>query len=136
YIYGMTGGQTAPTTPLNVHTKTAPYGNIEPAFDACALAKAAGATYVSRQTVVYPRQLQLELQKAVEHDGFSFVEVMTQCPTQAGRNIFGSGEPEFLFKQLKKQSVLKKDQQLESGEFYIGRVHHDETKAAYQPPKV
>jgi 2-oxoglutarate ferredoxin oxidoreductase subunit beta len=133
YIYGMTGGQTAPTTPLKVITKTSPYGNPEPTFDACALAATAGATFVSRQTAVYPVQLQAALEKAVLHKGFSFVEVMTQCPTQAGRNIFGSGDPAFLFKELKQRSVLNKNQELKPNQFYIGTIHHVQDRAAYQP---
>lgn len=131
-IYGMTGGQVAPTTPLGASTKTSPYGNSEPPFDACALAVAAGATFVSRQTAIYPRKLQQALERAVEHKGFSFVEVVTQCPTQAGRNIFKSGQPEFLFRELKRRAVLNPEQQLEPEQFYIGTVYHDESRPAYR----
>lgn len=135
YIYGMTGGQTAPTTPRNVSTKTSPHGNVESPFDASALAIGAGATFVTRQTTAYPRQLKDDLEKAIQHKGFSFVEVMTQCPTQAGRVIYGSGDPIFLFNELKKRAVLNKNQALQSGEFRIGVLHHDTTKEAYAPAK-
>jgi hypothetical protein len=47
-IYGMTGGQLAPTTPEGAVASTAPFGNVEPAFDACELMAAAGATFVAR----------------------------------------------------------------------------------------
>jgi len=133
YIYGMTGGQVAPTTPHSVRTKTTPYGNTEEPFDACALAIAAGATFVARHTAVYPRLLQAEIEKAVQHKGFSFIEVVTQCPTQAGRNIFGSGDPTFLFTELKKRAVVNKEKVLAAGEFRIGIVHEDNVRAAYQP---
>ena len=43
-IYGMTGGQVAPTTPFGSRTQTSPHGNPEPMIDACELARVAGAT--------------------------------------------------------------------------------------------
>jgi 2-oxoglutarate/2-oxoacid ferredoxin oxidoreductase subunit beta len=133
YIYGMTGGQVAPTTPQAVCTKTTPHGNAELPFNAASLAIGAGATFVARHTTAYPRQLQTDLEKAVQHEGFSFVEVMTQCPTQAGRIMFGSGDPIFLFNELKKRTILKKDQSLQSGEFRIGILHHDTGQKPYTP---
>ncbi|MHB1651310.1 MAG: thiamine pyrophosphate-dependent enzyme [Desulfitobacteriaceae bacterium] len=136
YIYGMTGGQVAPTTPEKVKTKTSPYGNLEPSFDAVSLAIAAGATFVARQSTAYPRQLQTVLEKAVDHKGFSFIEVMTQCPTQAGRNIFGSGEPGFLLEEIKKHSILSKKQELKPGDYYIGILHEDTTRPIYEVPRV
>ncbi len=47
-IYGMTGGQVAPTSPVGAVTTTTPYGNIEDPFDMCQMAVAAGASYVAR----------------------------------------------------------------------------------------
>ena len=47
-IYGMTGGQYSPTTPLGAKATTAPFGMLEPDFDLCKLAIAAGATFVAR----------------------------------------------------------------------------------------
>lgn len=134
YIYGMTGGQVAPTTPHNVPTKTSPYGNTEEPFDACALAVAAGATFVARHTTAFPSLLQVDIEKAVQHKGFSFIEVVTQCPTQAGRNIFGSGDPKFLFAELKRRAVVSKDKALAAGEFRVGIVHEDNVRPVYQPP--
>jgi 2-oxoglutarate ferredoxin oxidoreductase subunit beta len=49
-IYGMTGGQSSPTTPLSSRATTAPYGNVEPPFPVSELAIAAGATFVARIT--------------------------------------------------------------------------------------
>ena len=50
YIYGMTGGQVAPTTPVGSYAHTAPYGCIDPPFDSVKMAMAAGASYVARGT--------------------------------------------------------------------------------------
>jgi len=84
-IYGMTGGQAASTTPRGSLTTTTPKGNLEPSFDLCKVAEAVGATFVARQTVATPIILTGILKKAITHQGFSFVEVLSPCPTQFGR---------------------------------------------------
>ena len=84
-IYGMTGGQVAPTTPKGAKAHTAPYGNIDPSFDTIQLAIAAGATFVARSTVYAIIQTTNIIKKAIMHDGFSFVEIVTQCPVLYGR---------------------------------------------------
>ena len=84
-IYGMTGGQVSPTTPLGARASTAPAGASERAFDACKLAQAAGASYVARATAYHTQLLTRVVRKALLHEGFSLVEVMSQCPQQYGR---------------------------------------------------
>jgi 2-oxoglutarate ferredoxin oxidoreductase subunit beta len=84
-IYGMTGGQVTPTTPTGARTATTPAGNPEPAFDLSRLVAAAGATYVARYSVWHIRPLIAVLKKALQHQGFSFVEVLSSCPTHYGR---------------------------------------------------
>jgi 2-oxoglutarate/2-oxoacid ferredoxin oxidoreductase subunit beta len=83
--YGMTGGQYSPTTPLGSKTSTSPYGHLEAPFDACKLVEAAGATYIARGTVYHVKQLTTLMTEAIRHKGFSFVEIMCQCPTLYGR---------------------------------------------------
>ncbi|MBN2599618.1 MAG: 2-oxoacid:ferredoxin oxidoreductase subunit beta [Candidatus Thermoplasmatota archaeon] len=85
FIYGMTGGQLAPTAPLGSIATTAPYGNIEPSFDICNLAKALGANYVARWTVSHPYQPIKSVKAALEKTGFSLVEFLSPCPTAYGR---------------------------------------------------
>ena len=84
-IYGMTGGQMAPTTPIALRTVTSPYGNIENAFDISRLVIAAGASFVARWTTFHARNLTNTVKKAVQRRGFSFIEVVSQCPVQFGR---------------------------------------------------
>jgi len=84
-IYGMTGGQVSPTTPLGARASTAPAGASERAFDACKLAEAAGASYVARATAFHTQLLTRVVRNALLHEGFSLVEVMSQCPQQYGR---------------------------------------------------
>jgi 2-oxoglutarate ferredoxin oxidoreductase subunit beta len=85
FIYGMTGGQVTPTTPQGARTLTTPAGNPEPAFDLARLVAAAGATYVARYSVWHIRPLIASIEKALQHTGFSFIEVLSTCPTQYGR---------------------------------------------------
>lgn len=90
-VYGMTGGQTSPTTPYRRYSTTAPFGNPEPELDICAVAASAGATYVARSTVYHVTQLKNLIKKALQHKGFSLVEALTPCPTGYGRrNAFDS----------------------------------------------
>ncbi len=85
FIYGMTGGQVSPTTPFGVRTATTPYRNVEHPFKIAELMVAAGANYVARWTTFHPFQLMESMQAAVRKKGFSFVEIMSQCPVSYGK---------------------------------------------------
>ncbi len=85
-IYGMTGGQGSPTTPPGAFSTTTPYGSGEPAFDLAELAIAAGANYVARWTSYHVKELVKAIAAGMRTPGLSFVEVMTQCPTNYGRH--------------------------------------------------
>jgi 2-oxoglutarate ferredoxin oxidoreductase subunit beta len=92
YNYGMTGGQLGPTTPLGARSSTSPYGNFEPPFSLPQLVIASGATYVARWTTMHLRQLERSIAEAMVKPGFSFIEVLTPCPTLYGRmNKLGQG---------------------------------------------
>ena len=104
FIYGMTGGQCSPTTPVNRFASTAPFGNVERNFNISGLAQAAGASFVARGTVTKVRMLDKYIQMAMEKKGFSVVEIMSPCPTAYGRrNRMGTGLR--LMEDLKENSV-------------------------------
>ena len=84
--YGMTSGQYSGTTPKHSITKTSPYGHVENAFDVCGVVKAAGGSFVARGTVYDVMQLDKLIDQAISHKGFSFVEVISPCPTHFGRS--------------------------------------------------
>ena len=89
--YGMTGGQQAPSTPLGAKTTTSMDGSPEEPFNFCALASACGAIYVARWTALHVRLLTNAITEAMQKRGFSFVEVLTPCPSSFGRrNRLGS----------------------------------------------
>jgi 2-oxoglutarate ferredoxin oxidoreductase subunit beta len=91
--FGMTGGQVAPTTMAGLRTTTTPFGAVERPFDLCELVTAAGATFVSRWAVHRPRQTIRAIKEALQHEGFAFLEIITQCPTNFGRRALKDGDP-------------------------------------------
>jgi 2-oxoglutarate ferredoxin oxidoreductase subunit beta len=84
-IYGMTGGQFSPLSGESVNATTAPFQTIDPSFDVVELSKAAGATFVARTTSYHVKQIADIIRQAILHEGFSVVEILTQCPTYFGR---------------------------------------------------
>lgn len=64
---------------------TAPYASIDRAFDVVKMATAAGATFVARSTTYHAKQCTDLIKQAILHEGFSVVEILSQCPTQYGR---------------------------------------------------
>jgi 2-oxoglutarate ferredoxin oxidoreductase subunit beta len=95
-IYGMTGGQVAPTTPPDIRTTTTPHGNVETPFDVASLVAAAGASYVARWTTWHVLDLVRSFKEALEHTGFSFVEVIGQCTTSYGKAVGKRNAADFL----------------------------------------
>ena len=85
FIYGLTNSQTSPTTPKGMWTVSQKAGNIDPTFDTCDLAIASGASFVARETMLDPKKLEKVLIKAMEHKGFSMMEVLSNCHINLGR---------------------------------------------------
>jgi 2-oxoglutarate ferredoxin oxidoreductase subunit beta len=85
FNYGMTGGQSAPTSQEGARTATTPRGNLESSFNLPALLGAAGATYVARWTVLDLGRLRRSMSEALAHKGFAFVEVISPCPIYYAR---------------------------------------------------
>lgn len=109
-IYGMTGGQAAPTTPCGSKTATTPEGSTESPFDLCKLTWGAGATYIARATVFHTRDLVTYIKKGLSHKGFSFIDAISPCYTQFGRRnqkMCGQSPSDMLL-NLKKKAVRAK----------------------------
>jgi 2-oxoglutarate ferredoxin oxidoreductase subunit beta len=104
-IYGMTGGQVASTTPQKAKTSTTGKGNPYRPFDLCKLVVAAGATYVARYAVSQPLALIHSIKKALLHQGFSFIDVLSPCPTQFGRRN-DLDRPEEMIRELMQRCIL------------------------------
>jgi 2-oxoglutarate ferredoxin oxidoreductase subunit beta len=121
FNYGMTGGQHGPTTPLEALVPTTPYGNIEHPFNLVHLAAGSGAVYVARWTVFHVRKLIESIKKALQKEGFSFIEVVTPCTEIYGQyNKMGTAVD--MMKWLMKTSEI--------------RHHYDPVKAEITPSKI
>lgn len=92
FVYAMTGGQVAATTPLTANTSTSPYGCYERPFNLPHLAASCGAVYVARWTCLHVRRLAKSIEEALNKKGFSFIEIIAPCSTiYARRNRLGDG---------------------------------------------
>ncbi|UCE65526.1 MAG: 2-oxoacid:ferredoxin oxidoreductase subunit beta [Candidatus Zixiibacteriota bacterium] len=106
FIYAMTGGQVAPTTPVTAKSSTTPYGCYEHPFNLPRLAASSGATYVARWTALHIRRMTNSFKEAIAKPGFSFVEVIAPCSTLYARlNRLGTGLD--LMKFYHDNSVIK-----------------------------
>ncbi len=139
-IYGMTGGQVSPLTPLGKRGTTATYGTIEETFDTVKLLEGAGATYVARIGTYYFQAMVKYMKKALNHVGFSAVEVITQCPIYYGRMNQYKNPAEMMALQ-KEQLVFKERAAKMSSEelknkIVIGEFVEEEKQSYLQKRKI
>jgi 2-oxoglutarate/2-oxoacid ferredoxin oxidoreductase subunit beta len=80
-IYGLTTGQTSPTSRIGMKTKSMPFGNIEAPVNPISLALAAGATFIARGFSGEQKHLAELIKHGIEHKGFSFLDVFSPCVT-------------------------------------------------------
>ncbi len=80
-IYGLTTGQASPTSPMDMRTKSTPYGNVERPINPLTTAIMNGATFVARGFSGDPRHLTELMKKAMQHKGFALVDIMSPCVT-------------------------------------------------------
>ncbi|HBI24451.1 MAG TPA: 2-oxoacid:ferredoxin oxidoreductase subunit beta [Nitrospiraceae bacterium] len=130
-IYGMTSGQSSPTTPQGMISTTGRYGSIEPPFDTCQLAQAAGATFVARGTAYHFQELEKIIYEAILHKGTSVVDIIDACPTYYGRfNKYKT--PSEMMEKIEKEGTVsvKQAEKLTpeelQGKFLRGIIHRSE----------
>ncbi|MFW6384975.1 MAG: thiamine pyrophosphate-dependent enzyme, partial [Halodesulfurarchaeum sp.] len=80
-VFGLTKGQSAPTSPKGHKSKTQLRGVAKDPIRPMSMALSAGASYIARTAAVNPNQAQEILTEAIEHDGFAHIDFLTQCPT-------------------------------------------------------
>ncbi|ADD05943.1 pyruvate--ferredoxin oxidoreductase beta subunit [Natrialba magadii ATCC 43099] len=80
-IFGLTKGQTSPTSPKGHKSKTQPSGSAKTPLRPLSMSLNAGASYVARTAAVNPNQAKEIIKEAIEHDGFAHIDFLTQCPT-------------------------------------------------------
>lgn len=87
-IYGLTKGQTSPSSAIGFVTKTTPKGNIEKNVAPLELALSSGATFVAQGFSSDIKGLTKLIEDAINHDGFSFVNVFSPCVTYNKINTY------------------------------------------------
>jgi 2-oxoglutarate ferredoxin oxidoreductase subunit beta len=79
WVYGLTKKQTSPTSPLGFKSKTDQWGAVDYPINPLKQAIAAGATFVARTTSTNPNHVLAMMEAAMDHDGFSFIECLSEC---------------------------------------------------------
>jgi len=135
FIYGLTNSQVSPTTPKGMWTVTTQYGNIDPSFNPCDLATAAGASFVGRQKVTEPDKLEKLLVEGFSHKGFSFFEILSNCHINLGRKN-KMGEPNENIAWIDSITMSKKKfeelpEAERAGKFPLGVLKHDKEAKEY-----
>ena len=80
-VYGLTKGQSSPTTKLGMITSSTPYGKIEAKTDPLELYLTLGVSFVASGFSSQPRPLSRLIKQGMEHPGFSIVHVQSPCTT-------------------------------------------------------
>lgn len=80
-IYGLTTGQTSPTSGVGMKTKSTPFGNPEVPLNPITMALGAGASFVARAFSGNPKQAVEIYKKAIAHKGFALVDTFSPCVT-------------------------------------------------------
>ena len=80
-VYGLTTGQTAPTTQKGMKTKSTPYGNLEEPVHPIPLALTMGATYVARGFAGDIAHLTSIIAGGIKHKGFALIDILQPCVT-------------------------------------------------------
>jgi 2-oxoglutarate ferredoxin oxidoreductase subunit beta len=87
-IYGLTTGQTSPTSTKGMKTKSTPFGNVENPINPIPLAMVGGATYVARGFSGKQKHLVELMKGAIQHKGFALVDVFSPCVTYNKDNTY------------------------------------------------
>jgi 2-oxoglutarate ferredoxin oxidoreductase subunit beta len=120
-VYGMTGGQYSPTTPMGAKSATSVYGNIERPFDICELARGSGASWVARGTVYHVPMLDNLIMSAITKKGFCMLEVAAYCHTTFGRRN-KLGKPTDMMRWMRDNSIRTEAFQKLSEEERMGKM--------------
>lgn len=88
-VYGLTVGQTSPTSDLGMKTVSTPYGVLEEPVNTIGLAVAEGATFVARGFAGDVAHLTGLFEEAIRHKGVAVVDVLQPCVTFNKVNTFG-----------------------------------------------
>ena len=121
-IYGLTGGQTGPTTPTGTKTLSSPGGNPNTPINLQGLVRSSPQALYAKSTVYHQLHLRNVIREAIEWPGFSFVDITSQCIENNGRRIGFSSANEMLTFYRKTYKRAPKDAE-KLNAFEIGVVY-------------
>ncbi|GGL20852.1 2-ketoglutarate ferredoxin oxidoreductase subunit beta [Halarchaeum grantii] len=144
-VFGLTKGQTSPTSPKGHKSKTQPNGNAKTPIRPLSMSLTAGASYVARTAAVNPNQAKEIIKEAIQHDGFSHVDFLTQCPTwnkdakQYVPYIDIQDSEEYDFdvhdRRAAQDAMHETEDALYEGKVLTGRYFVDDERPSYQQEK-
>jgi pyruvate ferredoxin oxidoreductase beta subunit len=144
-VFGLTKGQTSPTSPKGHKSKTQPSGSAKDPVRPLSLSLASGASFVARTAAVNPNQAREVLVKAMNHDGFAHVDFLTQCPTwnkdakqyvpYTDVNEEDDYEWDVHDRQEAAEMMYETESKLYEGEVLTGVYYVDEDRPSYQQEK-
>jgi len=144
-VFGLTKGQTSPTSPKGHKSKTQPHGSAKDPIRPLSLSLTSGASYVARTAAVNPNQAQEILVEAIEHDGFAHVDFLTQCPTwnkdakQYVPYVDVQESDDYDFdvtdRREAQEMMTETEESLYEGTVLTGRYYKDEDRPSYQEEK-
>ena len=144
-VFGLTKGQTSPTSPKGHKSKTQPHGSAKDPIRPLSMSLTSGASYVARTAAVNPNQAQEIIVEAIEHDGFSHVDFLTQCPTwnkDAKQyvpyvDVQDSDDYDFDVTDRREATEMMHETEdaLYEGTVLTGRYYKDESRNSYQEEK-
>jgi 2-oxoglutarate ferredoxin oxidoreductase subunit beta len=114
-IYGLTTGQTSPTSRKGMKTKSTPFGNVENPINPIPLAIVGGATYVARGFSGKQKHLVDLLKGAIMHKGFSLVDVFSPCVTYNKDNTYQFFNPRVKLLEDEKHDTSNFGKAMEKG---------------------
>ncbi|MGZ8481637.1 MAG: thiamine pyrophosphate-dependent enzyme [Candidatus Limnocylindria bacterium] len=121
-IYGLTGGQTGPTTPTGTKTLSSPGGNPNTPINLQGLVRSSPHALYAKTTVYHQLHMRNVIQEAIEWPGFAFVDITSQCIENNGRRIgFASANEMLTFYRKTYKRAPKDATQLNA--FEIGIVY-------------
>jgi len=128
-IYGLTGGQTGPTTPTGTKTLSSPAGNPSTPINLQGLVRSSPHAIYAKTTVYHQLHMRNVIREAIEHDGFSFVDITSQCIENNGRRIGFASANEMLSFYRKTYKRAAKDA-VRLNPFEIGILYPETNGAA------
>jgi hypothetical protein len=108
-IYGLTGGQTGPTTPSGTKTLSSPAGNPNTPINLQGVVRSSQHALYAKTTVYHQLHMRNVIREAIEWHGFAFVDITSQCIENNGRRIGFASANEMLTFYRKTYRRAKKD---------------------------